>query len=292
MSTHTLHTPAHTLQTPTHTRRAGPPRHRKPSRTVQGRNALNLGIATGVLGTLVAAAPASAAEQPESNTHTLELPVADLGLFDASESYDHLNDWAQRMELRGQEGQAAADAAVRARTGKAAAQQAERDKVASYEAAVKKAAADKAVAQQQAKDKAAKDKAAAGRQKAPKAPQWGGSGGGLSKVVDFARKKLGSPYVYGASSGNAFDCSSLVQAAYRAAGITIPRTSQEQSGAYPEVKGALQPGDILYWGAKGAAWHVAVYVGGGKFVGAQNSSTGVVLRDVANSNYSGAVRPG
>ncbi len=52
----------------------------------------------------------------------------------------------------------------------------------------------------------------------------------------------------------------------------------------------LQPGDILYWGGAGSAYHVAIYVGGGQFVGAQNSSTGTVQRSMDYDRPTGAVR--
>lgn len=52
----------------------------------------------------------------------------------------------------------------------------------------------------------------------------------------------------------------------------------------------LQPGDILYWGSKGSAYHVAIYVGGGNFVGAQNPSTGIVERPMSYDRPTGAVR--
>lgn len=67
--------------------------------------------------------------------------------------------------------------------------------------------------------------------------------------------------------------------------------SQAQSNAGTSVSlSNLQPGDILYWGAKGSAYHVAIYVGGGKFVGAQNPSTGVVERSLSYDMPTGAVR--
>ena len=52
----------------------------------------------------------------------------------------------------------------------------------------------------------------------------------------------------------------------------------------------LQPGDILYWGSAGSAYHVAVYVGDGMFVGAQNPSTGVVEKPLSYDPPTGAVR--
>ncbi|MEU5548076.1 NlpC/P60 family protein, partial [Streptomyces sioyaensis] len=49
-------------------------------------------------------------------------------------------------------------------------------------------------------------------------------------------------------------------------------------------------GDILYWGSAGSAYHVGVYIGEGKFIGAQNPSTGVVERPLSHDKPTGAIR--
>jgi peptidoglycan DL-endopeptidase CwlO len=97
--------------------------------------------------------------------------------------------------------------------------------------------------------------------------------------------------VSGGTGPSSWDCSGLVQAAFRSVNIDLPRVSQAQSTAGTQVSlSNLQPGDILYWGGAGSAYHVAVYVGGGEFVGAQNSGTGVVQRPLSYDPPSGAVR--
>jgi cell wall-associated NlpC family hydrolase len=95
-----------------------------------------------------------------------------------------------------------------------------------------------------------------------------------SVAVAFARARVGGSYRYG-GTGPAYDCSGLTQAAWAAAGVDIPRTSQEQLASLPHVSlFALQPGDIVgYFGGS----HVTVYVGGGKVVGAENPVTGIAL---------------
>ncbi len=115
--------------------------------------------------------------------------------------------------------------------------------------------------------------------------------GSAAAVVEFVRAQLGKGFVMGATGPGAYDCSGLVQAAYRQAGIDLPRVSQAQSAAGRSVSlSDLQPGDILYWGGRGSASHVAIYVGDGQFIGAQNSRTGVVERSMQWSQPSGAVR--
>ncbi len=95
----------------------------------------------------------------------------------------------------------------------------------------------------------------------------------------------------GSTGPSSYDCSGLVMAAYSQIGIDLPRVSQDQSTAGTQVSTSnLKVGDILYWGSAGSAYHVAVYVGGGKFIGAQNPSTGIVERDMSYSPPTGAVR--
>ncbi|MET9870533.1 C40 family peptidase, partial [Streptomyces sp. NPDC006386] len=98
-------------------------------------------------------------------------------------------------------------------------------------------------------------------------------------------------YVLGATGPNSWDCSSLLQAAFKQAGISLPRVSQDQSTVGTPVSlSNIQPGDILYWGSAGSAYHTALYVGDGKFVGAQNPSTGIAEKDLAWDPPTGAVR--
>jgi cell wall-associated NlpC family hydrolase len=93
------------------------------------------------------------------------------------------------------------------------------------------------------------------------------------EAVAYALEQVGKAYVYGGDGPNVFDCSGLVQAAWRRAGVDIPRTSQAQLDNLPRVSlSALRPGDIVgYFGGS----HVAIYIGGGQVVGAENPSTGI-----------------
>jgi cell wall-associated NlpC family hydrolase len=97
-------------------------------------------------------------------------------------------------------------------------------------------------------------------------------------AVRYAEAQVGKAYQWGATGPNAFDCSGLTYAAYKQAGVTIPRTSQEQSTAGRAVSRAdLQPGDLVfsYWGSGSSPDHVAIYVGGGDVVEAANPQLGV-----------------
>ena len=95
----------------------------------------------------------------------------------------------------------------------------------------------------------------------------------------------------GATGPNSWDCSGLVQAAFRTVGVDLPRVSQDQSVAGTQVGTSnLQLGDILYWGGAGSAYHVGVYIGDGQYLDAANPGKGVVIQDLSGYPASGAVR--
>ncbi|MEU1026685.1 C40 family peptidase, partial [Streptomyces sp. NPDC005904] len=115
--------------------------------------------------------------------------------------------------------------------------------------------------------------------------------GSVGTVISFLKAQLGDAYVMGASGPNAWDCSSLVQAAFKQAGVDLPRVSQDQSVAGTPVSlSNVQVGDILYWGGAGSAYHVGVYIGNGQYLDAANPSKGVVIQDLSGYPASGAVR--
>jgi cell wall-associated NlpC family hydrolase len=67
-----------------------------------------------------------------------------------------------------------------------------------------------------------------------------------AQAIAFARAQLGKPYVYGATGPGAYDCSGLVMQAWSAAGVPIPRTSEEQWAALPHVT-TPEPGDLVFF---------------------------------------------
>ncbi len=115
------------------------------------------------------------------------------------------------------------------------------------------------------------------------------------KAVAFAYAQLGCPYVYGGTGPChlGYDCSGLVQAAWAAAGVAIPRDTYEQWAALPHIAtSAIEPGDLLYYNGEG---HVAMYVGGGYIIDAPVPGQSVE-RIPENTpwyvdNFDGAVRP-
>ncbi len=97
-------------------------------------------------------------------------------------------------------------------------------------------------------------------------------------VLAFGQAQLGKPYVYGATGPDAFNCSGLTMRAYQAAGIGLPRTSEEQWSAGPHVpEDQLEPGDLVFFDpdASGLPGHVGIYAGDGTMIDAPNSN-GVV----------------
>jgi peptidoglycan DL-endopeptidase CwlO len=83
------------------------------------------------------------------------------------------------------------------------------------------------------------------------------------KVIAYAEAQLGKPYQYGATGPDAFDCSGLAMMAYRAAGITIPRTSQAQWAYGTQIPASqVRPGDLVFFagsdGTPASPGHVGI----------------------------------
>jgi cell wall-associated NlpC family hydrolase len=113
-----------------------------------------------------------------------------------------------------------------------------------------------------------------------------------ARAVAFALDQRGKPYRWGAQGPGAFDCSGLTWAAWRAAGVTIPRTAAGQLAALPHVRGRLRPGDLMIYASRSPSRrHVAMVVGRGRMVEAPGR--GIPVRTTSiRRGYLGAVRPG
>src|SRR6516164_7422130 len=93
------------------------------------------------------------------------------------------------------------------------------------------------------------------------------------RAVAFAYAQLGKPYQWGAIGPGSFDCSGLAQAAWAAAGVSIPRDTYEQWGALPHLSSsAIQPGDLLYYDGGG---HAAISAGDGYIIDAPQTGMDV-----------------
>ncbi|MBA2808234.1 C40 family peptidase [Streptomyces sp. KM273126] len=257
--------------------------HRKP-RSNASTMAMRAGVAGGILGSVAVAGASASAYAAEPVTQTIELPTltADVA-SQVAQSADAMQQTAANYEL-----QAERDAA----TAKAAEQAAADLKEAKAEAK-KKAEAERRAAAERAATRAAEratltsKASSASTSTSASAP----ASGSVATVVSFLKAQLGDAYVLGASGPNAWDCSSLMQAAYKQVGVDLPRVSQDQSTVGTDVSlSNLQVGDILYWGAKGSAYHVGTYIGNGQYLDAANPSKGVVIQDLSGYPATGAVR--
>ncbi len=158
-----------------------------------------------------------------------------------------------------------------------------------------------------AKQQAAAEEAERKRQEEAAQQQGSGSSSGSSesstpgssngtqaqKALAFAQAQIGKPYVWGATGPGSYDCSGLTQAAWKAAGVTLPRTTYDQVNAGTTVSvSQAQPGDLVFF--YDDISHVGLYVGDGKMVHAPKPGAYVreesIFYDGESSIYS-VVRP-
>ena len=110
-----------------------------------------------------------------------------------------------------------------------------------------------------------------------------------AQIAQYARQYVGYPYVYGGSSPSGFDCSGFTTYVMKHFGYSINRTASAQMDNGVSVsKGQLQPGDLVFFNSGNSskrATHVGIYIGGGQFVHASTSTTGVIISDLNSSYY-------
>ncbi|MFE0034195.1 C40 family peptidase [[Kitasatospora] papulosa] len=151
--------------------------------------------------------------------------------------------------------------------------------------------ADELARQQAEKEKAAADEA-------PKTNTGSGTGTGsgsgysskAEKVLAFARAQIGKPYVWGATGPSSYDCSGLTQAAWKAAGVDLPRTTWDQVKVGTRVSTAnLRPGDLVFF--YDDISHVGIYKGGGMMIHAPKPGANVREESIYYMPIYGSVRP-
>ncbi|MYX77450.1 C40 family peptidase [Streptomyces sp. SID3915] len=161
-------------------------------------------------------------------------------------------------------------------------------------------------------DELARQQAAAAKEKADRAAkektadQSSGTGTGSStdtgsgsdsgyasqaeKVLAFARAQIGKPYVWGATGPSSYDCSGLTQAAWKAAGVSLPRTTWDQVEVGTRVATAdLQPGDLVFF--YDDISHVGIYKGDGMMIHAPKPGANVREESIYYMPIYGSVRP-
>ncbi|MGW3518072.1 NlpC/P60 family protein [Streptomyces hydrogenans] len=113
--------------------------------------------------------------------------------------------------------------------------------------------------------------------------------GRASAAISFARAQLGKPYVWGATGPSGYDCSGLTQAAWRAAGVSLPRTTYTQINAGRRVsRSELAPGDLVFFYS--GISHVGLYIGGGQMIHAPRPGAPVRIAPIDEMPFAGATR--
>ena len=115
-------------------------------------------------------------------------------------------------------------------------------------------------------------------------------------AIAYARQQIGKPYLWGGTGPDSFDCSGLTMMAYRAAGVDIPRTADQQWLWGPRVSPSqVEPGDLVFFaGADGTAaapGHVGIVIGHGLMIDAPSTGLLVRIEPYTNSGAIGFTRP-
>ncbi|GGQ22318.1 hypothetical protein GCM10010187_43490 [Actinomadura coerulea] len=121
----------------------------------------------------------------------------------------------------------------------------------------------------------------------------------VKTIIAFAMAQRGKPYVFGANGPDAYDCSSLIQAAYRQVGLNLPRTTFEQWPFGVKIaKGKEQPGDLVFFNSGPGTsadnpGHVGMVIGGGKMIVASCSACvpAIGVKTYKKPNWIGVTRP-
>jgi cell wall-associated NlpC family hydrolase len=113
------------------------------------------------------------------------------------------------------------------------------------------------------------------------------TGSGATSIINYAKKFLGTKYVWGGNSlTNGIDCSGFTQQVFKQFGISLPRVAADQAKVGKSVsKSNLQPGDLVFFNTTGKSYsHVGIYIGNGQFINA--ASQGVSIGNI-NDKYWG-----
>ncbi|MFD5464321.1 C40 family peptidase [Kitasatospora sp. NPDC127059] len=125
-----------------------------------------------------------------------------------------------------------------------------------------------------------------------------GSSGGSQQVaedrdvetaVEYALAQLGKPFRTAGNGPDGYDCSGLVQQAFRRGGISLPRVANDQYAATtPITASQLRRGDLLFWSPDGTArgiQHVAIYLGNNQYVEAARPGTLIRTSGISSGYY-------
>lgn len=124
------------------------------------------------------------------------------------------------------------------------------------------------------------------------------SGGGAAKLRKIAKSFLGIPYVWGGGHDkygmhkDGLDCSGLISMIFWKAGIKqgIMNTIGWEGKVHEVSRDHLQPGDLLFWGPKGGTHHIAMYLGGGKYIQEPEPGQNCEIRPISYNRFDWAGR--
>ncbi|MFI5529133.1 C40 family peptidase [Kitasatospora sp. NPDC051853] len=124
----------------------------------------------------------------------------------------------------------------------------------------------------------------------PPAPQPSRPGSSsVEAAISYATAQLGKPYIWGGNGPSGYDCSGLVQQAYRRAGVSLPRVADDQYAATtPVTAGQLRRGDLLFWSDSGRAsgiHHVGIYLGDNTFLEAARPGTRIRISTLSQGYF-------
>ena len=111
--------------------------------------------------------------------------------------------------------------------------------------------------------------------------------GKAKAAINFALAQLGEPYKYGGTGPGSWDCSGLVQKAWAAAGVSLPRVVGPQMNATKRIPmSQLQPGDLVAYGSMS---HIGIYLGKGRVVHAPRPGKSVEITGLGSFSVAGRV---
>ena len=125
------------------------------------------------------------------------------------------------------------------------------------------------------------------RTEMPRQPRLGPSRGAESRrgqrVVEIARKQVGTPYRFGGTSPSGFDCSGLVRYVYAQVGVSLPHNAAKQYRyGSPVSRDRLEPGDLVFFDR---LRHSGIYIGGGRFIHARQTGKHVSIASLDDGWY-------
>jgi len=103
------------------------------------------------------------------------------------------------------------------------------------------------------------------------------------RVVEIARKYVGTPYRWGGSSPSGFDCSGLVRYVYAQVGVSLPHSAAKQYRyGLPVSRARLEPGDVVFFDR---LRHSGIYIGGGRLIDARQTGKRVSIANLDDDWY-------